>query len=90
MTGGTNHLGMPDCPVMLTSDGDTLLVTFADVPEALTFGADEEAVLLHPADAPETALTFYVATGKPLTEPSVSELGQKTVTFGSGRAWSRF
>lgn len=30
---------MLDYPVTLTPDGETVLVTFADVPEALTFGA---------------------------------------------------
>jgi antitoxin HicB len=30
---------MFDYPVTLTPDGDTVLVTFADAPEALTFDA---------------------------------------------------
>ncbi len=36
---------MFDYPVTLTPDGDTLLVTFADVPEAITFSALESAKL---------------------------------------------
>ena len=50
---------MFDYPVTLTPDGDTVLVSFADVPEALTFGADEDEALLHAVDALETALSFY-------------------------------
>ena len=42
----------------LTPDGDTVLVTFADVPEALTFGADEDEALLQTVDALETALSM--------------------------------
>ena len=37
---------MFDDPVILTPDGDTVLVTFADMPEATTFGADEQEALL--------------------------------------------
>ena len=37
---------MFDYPVTLTPDGDTVLVSFADVPEALTFGAVEDEALL--------------------------------------------
>ena len=32
---------MFDYPVTLTPDGAAVLVTFSDVPEAVTFGADE-------------------------------------------------
>jgi len=57
---------MFDYPVTLTADGATVLVTFPDVPEALTFGADEDEALLQAADALETALSFYVDARKPL------------------------
>ena len=33
---------MFDYPVILTPDDGTVLVTFPDVPESITFGADEE------------------------------------------------
>ena len=57
---------MFDYPVTLTLDGDTVLVTFADVPEAVTFGADEDEALLQAVDALETALSFYVDARQPL------------------------
>ena len=70
---------MFDYPVTLTPDGDTVLVTFADVPEAITFGSDEEEALLHAVDALETALSFYVDGRKPLPQPSKPKRGQRTV-----------
>ncbi len=70
---------MFDYPVTLTHDGDTVLVTFADVPEALTFGADEDEALLQAVDALETALSFYVDARKPLPAPSKAKRGQHTV-----------
>jgi antitoxin HicB len=70
---------MFDYPVTLTPDGDTVLVTFADVPEALTFGADEDEALLQAVDALETALSFYMDARKPLPAPSKAKRGQHTV-----------
>jgi antitoxin HicB len=70
---------MFDYPVTLTPDGDTVLVTFADVPEAITFGADEDEALLQAVDALETALAFYIAARKPLPVPSQAAVGQPVV-----------
>jgi antitoxin HicB len=54
-------------------------VTFTDVPEAITFGADEDEALLQAVDALETALSFYVDARKPLPEPGRAKRGQRTV-----------
>ena len=70
---------MFDYPVTLTPDDGALLVTFPDVPEAITFGADEGEALLHAVDALETALSFYVDARAPLPVPSKPKRGQKTV-----------
>lgn len=70
---------MFDYPVTLTPDDGTILVTFPDVPEAITFGADEDEALLQAVDALESALAFYVADRKPLPKPSKPKRGQKTV-----------
>ena len=70
---------MFDYPVTLSADGDTVLVSFVDVPEALTFGADEDEALLHAIDALETALSFYVESRKPLPTASKAKRGQRTV-----------
>jgi len=69
---------MFDYPVTLTPDDGAVLVTFPDVPEAITFGMDEDEALLQAVDALETALSFYVDARKPLPVPSAAE-GRPTV-----------
>jgi len=71
---------MFEYPVTLTPDDGTVLVQFPDVPEAITFGADEDEALMQAVDALETALSFYVGDRKPLPVPSKPEPGQKTVS----------
>ena len=66
-------------PATLTKDGGTFLVTFRDVPEAITFGADKEEALLNAVDALETGLSFYVESRKPLPLPSKAKRGEITV-----------
>lgn len=70
---------MFDYPVTLTHDDGTLLVTFVDVPEAITFGVDEDEALLQAVDALESALAFYVSARQPLPTPSAPTIGQHTV-----------
>ena len=70
---------MFDYPVTLTPDDGTVLVTFVDVPEAITFGADAGEALLNAVDALETGLSFYVDARKPLPAVSKPKRGQKTV-----------
>jgi antitoxin HicB len=67
-------------PATLTKDGSTFLVTFRDVPEAITFGADKEEALLNAVDALETGLSFYVESRKPLPLPSKAKRGEITVS----------
>ena len=70
---------MFDYPVTLTPDDGTVLVTFADVPEAITFGADKGEALLNAVDALETGLSFYVDARKPLPPAGKPRHGQRTV-----------
>jgi len=42
---------MFDYPVTLTPDEGTVMVTFVDIPEAITFGMDEDEALLQAVDA---------------------------------------
>ena len=69
-----------DFPVTLTPDEGSVLVTFADVPEAITFGADEEEALLQAVDALESAMSMYVQTRKPLPVPGKPKRGQRVVS----------
>jgi antitoxin HicB len=71
---------MFDYPVTLTPDDNgTVLVTFDDVPEAITFGADEDEALLNAVDALETGLSFYVDGRKALPVAGKPKKGQRTV-----------
>jgi len=62
---------MLDFPVALTPDGDTVLVTFADVAEAITFGMDEVEAQLQAVDAPESALSSCVEVRQPVPAASL-------------------
>ncbi len=46
-------------PARLRKDEGSILVTFPDIPEAITQGEDIEDALMHAADALESALEFY-------------------------------
>ena len=71
---------MFDYPVILEAQPEGgFVVTFPDVPEAITQGEDEDEALLYAIDALETALSFYVDDRKPLPVPSKAKRGQRTV-----------
>lgn len=71
---------MLDYPVVLEPQPEGgFVVTFPDVPEAITQGEDEDEALLYAVDALETALSFYVDTRKPLPVPGKPRQGQHTV-----------
>lgn len=58
-------------PVELTpDDNDTVMVTFPDVPEAVTFGDDEADALARAPDALETALAGYIEDRRDIPAPS--------------------
>lgn len=48
----------------------TVLVTFPDVPEAITFGEDEENALRRGAEALEAALSMYMDRGLAVPKPA--------------------
>ena len=71
---------MLDYPVILEAQPEGgYVVTFPDVPEAITQGEDEDEALLYAIDALETALSFYVDDRRPLPEPGKAKRGQRTV-----------
>lgn len=55
------------------------IVTFPDVPEALTQGEDQEDALLRAVDALETALEFYTGGARDLPKPGKARRGQRLV-----------
>jgi antitoxin HicB len=57
-------------PIKLRRDGEHFLVTFPDIPEAITQGETQEEALEQAMDALETALDFYFDAGRIVPEPS--------------------
>ena len=55
------------------------VVTFPDIPEAITQGENVEDALRHAADALETALEFYFDARRPVPVPSRPKRGQRVV-----------
>ncbi|PWK36695.1 type II toxin-antitoxin system HicB family antitoxin [Cupriavidus plantarum] len=67
-------------PVTLTPDDNgTLLVTFKDVPEAITVGESEDDALTQALDALEAAFEVYFAEKRPIPMPSKPRRGQRFV-----------
>ena len=61
-------------PVLLEPDDNgTLLVTFPDIPEAVTFGDDEEDALFRAVDALETLLAARMDDREDIQLPSPAE-----------------
>ena len=70
---------MLNYPVELSpDDNDTLLVTFPDFPEAVTFGEDEADALRHAADALESVINTYITDRRDIPAPSPAK-GRPTV-----------
>src|SRR5665647_2223288 len=58
-------------PIELTpDDNNTFLVTFADIPEAITFGETKEEALIYGLDALETILASFMDDKKRIPYPS--------------------
>ena len=75
---------MLDYPVVLEAQPEGgFVVTFPDVPEAITQGEDEDEALLYAVDALETALSFYVDARMQLPVARKAKRGQKTVRLGA-------
>ena len=76
MSGATGRM---DYPVDLTpDDNDTWLVTFPDVPGAITYGSDEEEALANAVDALESIFSALIVDRRDIPRPSPSR-GRKTV-----------
>ena len=71
-------------PVTQSPDGDTVLVTFADVPEAISFGMHEDDALLNAIDALETGLSFYSNARKVLPVASFTRAGKNSASISVG------
>jgi len=67
-------------PVKLSRDtNDTTRVDVPDVPEAHTFGEDEDEALMLAVDAIETALSMYIDDRRDIPVPSPMKRGMRAV-----------
>jgi len=55
------------------------VITFPDIPEAITQGEDVEDAMRHAADVLEAALDFYLESGRTVPVPSKPKRGQRLV-----------
>lgn len=75
-------------PVNLTPDETDggFVVTFPDIPEAITQGESEAEALVMAKDALETALEFYFEDKRPVPAPSKPKRGQRVVELPASLA----
>lgn len=66
-------------PVNLRKDGRFILVTFPDIPEAITQGDNREHALEMAKEALESAMEFYFEDRRRVPEPSKPKRGQAVV-----------
>ena len=63
-------------PITIEPDGSSFLVTFLDIPEAITQGSDFAEALEMAKDALESELDFYFEDQRPVPAPSKLKKGQ--------------
>ena len=73
-------------PANVQPDEEFFMVTFPDVPEAITQGESVEDALLHAVDALTSALDFYIEDGVPVPAPSRPKQGQYLVELPASYA----
>ena len=62
-------------PALIARDGEGFMVSFPDIPEALTSGASREEALVMAADALATAMDFYFEDRRSVPAPSEPKRG---------------
>ncbi len=75
-------------PITLTLDiqDGGYVVTFADIPEAITQGDTLEEAMTMAQEALETALEFYFEDGRTVPMPSKKKRGQKVIELPASLA----
>jgi antitoxin HicB len=67
-------------PIVFARDGDAVLVTFPDFPQAQTVGDTRAEARRHAVDALQTAIIALISDRKPLPRPSPAR-GHATVSL---------
>ena len=75
-------------PINLKADGSGWMVTFPDIPEALTSGATREEALAMARDALVTALDFYFEDKREVPAPSKAKRGQEEISLPASQ-WAK-
>lgn len=70
-------------PVEIKPDGKGWMVSFPDIPEALTSGGTKEQALAMAKDALETALDFYFDDKREVPSPSKARRGQPVIELSA-------
>jgi len=65
---------------LIPDDNGTILVTFPDLPEAITFGVDEAEALDNAADALAVAISGLIQDRREIPEPGCAE-GRRSVSL---------
>jgi antitoxin HicB len=75
-------------PITLKADGNGWMVTFPDLPEAITGADTREQALAMARDALVTALDFYFEDKREVPMPSKVKRGQETVSLPASQ-WAK-
>lgn len=73
-------------PIDVKPDGKLFLVTFPDIPEAITHGKSVQEAKEAAMNALETALDFYVENSRVVPDPSRIKRGQEFVELPASAA----
>lgn len=68
-------------PARVRPDGKGFMVTFRDIPEALTAGDTHEEAIEMAADALATAMDFYFEDKRQVPQPSASKRGEVLIAL---------
>jgi len=68
-------------PALIEPDGSGFMVSFRDIPEALSGGATPEEARAMAADALLTAMDFYFEDKRPVPAPSKAKKGEELIAL---------
>ncbi|MGF6771001.1 antitoxin HicB [Paraburkholderia sp. GAS199] len=68
-------------PAVFRRDGDGFVVTFRDIPEAITQGDSLDGARSLGADALLTAMDFYFEDKRPVPTPSTAKKGEELISL---------
>jgi antitoxin HicB len=63
-------------------DGTSIVVTFRDLPEALTEGDDHLDAIVQAKDCLSVAISMYIESGEPLPPPTAERRGEIMIPLG--------